>query len=409
MSQLSRPFLLSSQGSDRATAYGFSNKSVTIAGKTHVVWTDAPAQTRGRTFDHATRQWGPTIPIGDGADNHNHPTLTVDAAQRLHLAFGPHGMWGIYPDRWPSGTFKHCTANEPNSLDTIGQSALIVGYNATYGYLLHTYSGIDCLVYRGGEKPHPLMFQRQRPGKGWESARPLMAQDIDPGYTHVGPVITSDHRGTLYVAGHFYSEQRGYSLGVAVLKSVDDGRTWTDLSGAAVETPILYESRFAVPHPPIEHNPYNWGVTCDSRGRLWILAGKQGSNGRYLPLSRWTGKGWETVDVGRFLPADRVPTDGSMTIDTADRIHVVIAASTAASSRTWHDPSTEVFYLASTDEGRQFSCQQISATDPAAPSWLPTISRPGPFHPVQTPVILFTHGPFSAEKVDTEVWAVLVE
>jgi len=41
------PFLLSSSGSTRATAYGFSNKSTTLDGRTHVVWLDAAGQVRG--------------------------------------------------------------------------------------------------------------------------------------------------------------------------------------------------------------------------------------------------------------------------------------------------------------------------------------------------------------------------
>lgn len=39
----SKPFLLSTGGSIRATSYAFSNKSVTLNGKTHVVWLDRPA------------------------------------------------------------------------------------------------------------------------------------------------------------------------------------------------------------------------------------------------------------------------------------------------------------------------------------------------------------------------------
>ena len=50
------PILLSSSGFTRATAYGFSNKSATLDGRTHVVWLDAVAQVRGRTYDHAAHQ-----------------------------------------------------------------------------------------------------------------------------------------------------------------------------------------------------------------------------------------------------------------------------------------------------------------------------------------------------------------
>jgi hypothetical protein len=37
-------------------------------------------------------------------------------------------------------------------------------------------------------------------------------------------------------------------------------------------------------------------------------------------------------------------------------------------------------------------CNQISQTDDEVANWLPTISKAGPFHPVQSPTILYTHG-----------------
>ena len=52
------PFLFSEKGSTRATAYGFGNKSVTLDGKTHVVWLDAVARVCGRTYDHASKARG---------------------------------------------------------------------------------------------------------------------------------------------------------------------------------------------------------------------------------------------------------------------------------------------------------------------------------------------------------------
>ena len=99
---LNLPHLLSTTGSNRATAYIMGNKVVTLAGKTHVVWTDAIAQTCGRTFDHATGQWGATVRIGEGVDNHNTPALTVDREGRLHIAYGPHGAWAEPRWDWPA-------------------------------------------------------------------------------------------------------------------------------------------------------------------------------------------------------------------------------------------------------------------------------------------------------------------
>ena len=105
----SEPFLLSSEGSDRATSYGFSNKSVTLNGRTHVVWLDSVAKVCGRTFDHTSGIWGPTLHLFDGLDNHTSPALVADsyADPHLHIAFGPHGFG------WNNGQFHWAISDAP--------------------------------------------------------------------------------------------------------------------------------------------------------------------------------------------------------------------------------------------------------------------------------------------------------
>ena len=68
------------------------------------------------------------------------------------------------------------------------------------------------------------------------------------------------------------------------------------------------------------------------------------------------------------------------------------------------------------DDGRSFSCTQISETDETMANWIPSITRPGPFHPVDNPVILYTHGHPNAREGEgckatheTEIYAVFVE
>ena len=52
------------------------------------------------------------------------------------------------------------------------------------GGVVNAASGEDCLVYRGGEHPPALMFQRRTSHHGWTNARPLFCQRIRPGYTY---------------------------------------------------------------------------------------------------------------------------------------------------------------------------------------------------------------------------------
>ncbi len=418
--------LLSKGGSNRSTAYVMSNKSLTLGGKTHVVWTDAIATTCGRTYDHATGKWGETRDLGEGLDNHNNPTLTADAKGCLHLCYGPHGSWQGYAPlwAWPAGSFKYAESPKPGTLDGLGSDHGGFGYRATYGFPVNTPSGYDCLVYRGGENPPSLMFQRRVPSGGWSNARELMRQAVKPGYTYYGGHLTCGTDGSLYVAAHFYAKERGHSLGIAILKSVDMGETWTDLCGEKAAVPIEYGPRFAVPHPSPLHDPHSGGVEVDRHGNLWALASSRLASDRRLLLSRWEGRRWETVDVAAFLPAERVPCGSCaacFAVDTRGGIHIAVQAALLPRiggvdpGKVWGHPSNEVFHLVSRDGGRSFDCRQLSDGDPEVCSALPNISKTGPFHPVENPAILFQHGDLLGNPseecratVKTEVWCAFV-
>lgn len=415
MPTYSQPFLLSAHGSDRATSYLCSNKVVTRAGKTHVVWTDAPAVSRGRTYDHASGVWSEPVTIGQGCDNHNNVSLTADPQGHLHVVYGPHGLWDQANrlSDWPSGAFKHGVSAAPHTLAGLETCQTPFGYFGTYGNMACAPNGGHAIVYRGGEHPPALMFQRQTAFGDWTNARPLMAQQVKPEYTHYGALLAFDRQGVLYVAGHFYYGPRGHSVGVAALKSPDLGDTWTDLRGRPVETPLAYDARYAAPHAPADTDPRVNGLVTDGADRLWILTCKRFPMDRGMLLSVWESGAWRTTDVGAFLPADRLPVEGSLTLDTRGRIHLAVAAiSTAAplearqKGQVWSDATNEIFHLWSADDGRSFGCAQISPTDPTVPHWQPTISRCGPCQPVEQPVILYERG--KDAKQGTEVWGVFV-
>ncbi len=391
------PFLLSRQGSDRATAYDFANKAVTRNGKTHVVWTDAVALTRGRTFDHAAGEWGDTITIGEGRDNHNNPSLTADAEGRLRIAYGPHGIWDQLqePEKWPSGSFKYSRASGPDTLAAF-ESVRPVGYCATYACLLNTPDGRDAMVYRGGEEPYAVLFQIQRPQGGWTQARALFAQAIKPQYTFYGASLTAGPGGDLFVAAHFYSLETSRSEGVGVLRSPDNGATWLDLKGRRIALPALYGPRVAVPSFPAEHSPYNGGVVATPDGALWALAhASQGS--RYpLRLSRWDGRGWDTINLDDALPPERGACRAHLSLDGAGCLHILAAAvdktRLAKGADPFGHPSLQIFHLGSNADKTTFQQRLVSDGDPEIPSWNPSLSLPGPFHPVEKPVLLFTKG-----------------
>jgi len=416
----SEPFLLSRSGSTRATAYNWGNKAITLDGRTHVVWLDAVSQVCGRTFDHTANEWGETHRLFEGCDNHANPSITADKEGRIRMVWGPHGWWG----EWNQARNKWAIASEPNSIEKWEQDQSF-GYNATGPAIVHTHGGYDAVVCRGGESPAGTVFHRQRPQGGWTSAKVLMHQEIAPQYTHHYGHVACDAEGAIYASCHFYNvgggdnhpvqgeKMRMRSYGMAVIKSRDRGRTWTDLGGQLVETPATYEERIAI--PPIGENMYVDGIAPDSSGRLWALVKDSGLESWDVILACWNGEGWTTQDLASHLPAGLGAVDGALTVDAQDRIHVLLTTiikEEVSEDDWWGHPSGEVFHLLSSSGAKPFECSQASITSDSKASWLPSISKPGPFHPVVTPLILYTHGEAGTgctPETETEVWCRFVE
>lgn len=424
MIRYSKPFLLSNEGSDRGSAYNFSNKSVTIGDKTHVIWTDAIAVTRGRTFDHTTQQWGDTFTIGEGVDNHNSPCLTADSRGRLHVAYGPHNAKKPYADGFPGGAFKYAVAGVPGTLKGLDQTAQPFGLSGTYPCLLNSTRGNDVIVYRGDAEPRTLIFQRRNDDESWTAPKALMRQDVPPQYTHVGAITSCAAAGTLYVAGHFYAMKRDGSIGCAILQSTDNGDTWTDLRGKVADVPVQYGERFAVPHAPAALDPRVAGLDIDKQGRPWVLTAGFKLGAKAPLLSHWEGNAWRTIDLHLFAPGEVTLVGDGLTIDTAGRIHVLCTAfptdviANEPKQRWWSHKLLEVVHLVSRDGGTSFSYHSVSPPDAEVANWLPSLSRSGPFHPVEKPVIVWTHGmtgQFSTTgdkcrpETRTEIYCVRVE
>lgn len=393
----SEPFLLSRTGSDRATAYPWTNKIVISENRIHVVWTDVIARTCARTFDLTARQWGETVVLGEGQDNHNNPALTCDAHGALHLAYGPHGLWDQQHElsRWPSGTFRFSVGRIPGSWEGMEKCAP-VGYHATYASLLHTRSGRSVLIYRGGEPPYGVQFQIQRPNGGWLSARELLTQNIPPIYTHYGAQGMEGPDGRLFVAAHFYNSLTKQSAGIGILQSPDEGETWLDMAGCRVELPACLTPQITIPSLPPKYDPRNGGLAITPDGTLWHLVSAAENGAFALILNRWTGQQWISHSLAPFIPPEWGPTMAILANDARGRLHILMAAVRRSlynpGESLFAHPSTQIFHLCSADAGTSFTCCQISDGDPDVPSWLPSLSLPGPWHPVPSPAFLFTKG-----------------
>jgi hypothetical protein len=154
-------------------------------------------------------------------------------------------------------------------------------------------------------------------------------------------------------------------------------------------------------------------LVIDSRGVLWALTLKPAPDDLRVLLSRPGDGTWKTVDLQSCLPPDRVAVDAVLTIDTGDRLHLAVTAvlRDCPPGKAWGAPSAEVFHLVTRGETEGTLCHQLSIPDNHTASWLPNISLSGPFHPVDNPVILYTHGipgGGCSPTSETEVYAVRV-
>lgn len=425
LTDFSEAFRISTTGSTRATSYNWSNKILTLNGKTHVVWLDAVATVCGRTYDHKTGRWGEIVRIDEGSDNHTCPCITADGDGYIRLTYGPHG---VHAD-WNQARIKWKRSERPGSLDgwePVGEGYKAFwscfGYNATAASIVHTPSGLDAVVCRGGEHPPQTVFHAQRAMGGWTSAKPLFCQEIEPQYTHHYGHITCASDGALYAACHFYNigggdnqavtgdKSRMRSYGAAVIRSADLGETWTDLRGQVIHTPTTYTHDIAI--PPLDQNVYVNTITVDSSDTLWALTLNPGLESDTIWLSRWTGQDWHTQQIESCLPEGRTAVESMMTLDTRDRLHIVVTAvepSQMGVASHWGHPSSEVFHLYSDNKGESFSCTQVSPADPDVANWLPSVPRSGPHHPVEELTILYTHGDVGqgvSPDTKTEVWCV---
>jgi hypothetical protein len=268
------------------------------------------------------------------------------------------------------------------------------------------------------------MFHRQRAHGGWTSARELFRQDIAPQYTHHYGHIACHASGAVFAGCHFYNvggrgnhpvtgdKSRMRSYGMAVLRSDDLGETWTDLSGRPVATPTLYHHAIAV--PPVDEDLRLTGLEVDRAGGVWVLVTHPGVRDGRVLLQHWTGRTWETQSLERHLPAGWAAVDGALAIDAADGLHVALSAVRAEAvgdGWAWGHASSEVFHLASADAGRSWRIAMASEPDERVANWLPTLSRGGPWHPVDRPVLLYTHGEPGqgcTPVTTTEVWCVML-
>lgn len=412
----SAPFLLSAEGSGRATAYLESGKIVTFKGKTHVAWLDTPAEgfrIRVRTLDHATGTWSPTWTIGEAADNHGGPALAVDAEGYLHVVYFSHH----HP-------FRYHRSVRPNDASEWGPMEEF-GIHLTYPTLLVAADGTLILSARRSydDKPWELELWTKAPGAPWTQQAPVL-RSRHPGYVQFAASMAwaPDHQ-RLFLSFRIY-EMPGYDnkntdaiTRVGCITSPDAGRTWTRLDGTPLTLPATIDTLDAI-------------VTCDSReGRIADTGSMavspegtpfvtysirtQEAATAYLASPLPDGKGWRHLELNRFLPAElrnqAMVMQGGVVFNRAGQpIVICTVLDYAFGEESWGHPSNTLVQFNSTDGGRTFVAKRLTPADRKTPRWLPNLEKLGGFNESAVqPGLIYTEGAAGAGLGDilrNQVW-----
>lgn len=355
------PELLSERGSTRATRYATANKIVTLVGRTHVAWLDSVSRTVVATYDHGTDAWGATVLVGEGKDNHGGPALTCDSNGFLHIVFGPHG-----------GPFQYCRSARPN--DTSEWVKLPdFGQGATYPSTVFDDRDTLHIIYRGGNAPMKMLYQRKPADGPWGPPTTLARAPIKSGYTHYHSALTIAPDQSLHISYDIYHSGAAKEAGHMV--SRDRGATWTLADGSPLALPVTPESD--VFFKRADKALKTGGIVCDSKSRPWIIVSGP-------ELWHHDGKAWRTC-----RPADLTSppiADGTShgadapAVDSSDRIYVPVTVAGG------------VAVLASSDGARTFRRLDVHPRHAKLPHTGLNFERPTGHHSVRVPWLLFSTG-----------------
>jgi hypothetical protein len=379
------PFLLSEEGSGRATAYLESPKIVTFKGKTHTAWLDSPEEgfrIRIRTLDHASGNWSEANTIGEATDNHGGPALTIDAEGYLHVLY--------YSHHHP---FRYRRSLRPN--DASGWTPFDeFGVNLTYPALVCAKDGSLIMVARRSyeDKPWELEMWRKPPGDPWQ---------------RVGAILRSRHGIYSQFAASLAWGPDHQTLHLEALTTVgylvspDSGKTWTHADGTRVELPAtadtidtialgrgresrrLHAGSIAVDQDGVPHFPY--GVRIQASCQAYLATPGPGGRWRQLHLNPFLPSAFRDWDLymhgGIAFGSSGQPT----LVGTIMQVPI--------DGHEWGDPSTELVRFKSADGGETFVGKVLNDPDPEAPRWMPNIERPTGFNEMpEHPGFIYTDG-----------------
>lgn len=396
---MSAPFLLSTSGSGRATAYIESPKITTYRGRTHAAWLDTPPEgfrIKVRTLDHVSGEWSETWTVGEAVDNHGGPAMTVDPHGHLHIVY--------YSHHHPFRYHRSVHANDASAWEPMEQ----FGQDLTYPTLLCAADGTLILTARRSyqDKPWELELWRKPPGQPWTRQGPILrSQRLNYSQYAASMRWGADHR-TLHLSFRIYEQPSDDKppvshTAVGYMRSPDAGLTWTKFDGTPIPAPGTIDTIDLICRSESAEGRIldSGAMAVSPEGMPYIgySVRMEDSCESYLATPR-AGGGWHHRQLNRYLPAEwrdaHLVLYGCVACDGAGNPIVVTPVMHYDDfNYAWGHPSTELVRFDSTDGGRTFTARMLDEPDPTQPRWMPSIEHPTGCNEVPArPGMIYTEG-----------------
>ena len=365
--------LLSTEGSDRGTAYNISGKIIRRGHRLFVGWLDA-AEVRGGAArirlgvcDVRTGELIKTLKLGEGVDNHCGPAIALDGNGRLHALVGAHHGDFLY--RWSDDPEDQAAWSDPEP----------VGPHHSYPALAIDSEGTLHLAYREKGDRWQLQYTRKHSDGRWQPPVAIAESPV-PGYNHFMHSLTVGPTGNLNLTFQFHYDESGNAgqckgKAAVCVRSADGGDTWTN-EGESSNLPLRVDS--ARPFASCLENPdhsLRLGThVVDGNDHPWLFCS--------LPdpprgvMWRHTDRGWSEIDLAGV--AAQLDTSGgkstAISRDAQGRIHLLVGTHPDGTPTGWYDPAMELFHIAFEKDGSVLSSpRQLTDNDPERARWLPSI------------------------------------
>ena len=375
---LDNHILLSTEGSDRGTAYNISGKIVRRGHRLFVGWLDAAAARGGAArirlgvCDVETGELIRTLTLGEGVDNHCGPAIALDGNGRLHALVGAHHGDFLY--RWSDDPEDQTTWSDPEP----------VGPHHSYPALAIDAQGTLHLAYREKGERWQLQYTRKHPDGVWQPPV-VIAESPVPGYNHFMHSLTvGEGTGNLHLTFQFHYDESGNARqckGKAAIyvSSADGGDSWTN-EGESCELPLKVDSArpFASCLDNPEHSLRIGTHVVDAEGHPWLFCSlpdpPRGVIWRHT--DRLADQSWSEIDLAGISP--QLDTSGgkstAISRDAQGRIHLLVGTHPGGSPTGWYDPAMELFHITLEKDGSAVCTpRQLTDNDPERARWLPSI------------------------------------